>query len=190
VLGQLFPVWSVITHWSIKYLVSKTSGGDVLTDSSVSHGTKYVNASKPVYKFILGICMITQLPVLAFTLLPPSTLSRLSPSLSSIPHSTFADVFVPYLPGLNFEVANLSAGILTFLQWDLYIGSTALLLWAMVLCRTSKSSPTIYGDANVGWGRIAWKTLVWTLMSGPAGAVSALLLERDAVVGQKIKGGL
>jgi hypothetical protein len=60
----------------------------------------------------------------------------------------------------------------------------------VVLCRTSKASPTIHEDANVGWGKIVRKTLIWSLIAGPAGAGSALLLERDAVVGQKIKGEL
>lgn len=185
-LWQPFPLWTVIIHLSISYLFGNTSPNIDNTGSPASLRARYINAARPLYNFVLNICMITHLPVLAITLLPPRVFSGLSPRLASVAHSTFSDVFIPNIPSFGFKASNLSAGVHTFLHWDLYIGSIAVLSWAIVLCRTPKIEAVVR-EASVSWAVIAWKIATRGLVSGPAGVVAALLLERDMIISEKIK---
>lgn len=106
-------------------------------------------------------------------------------------NTKFTDVFLPYLPVLSHKVPDLATGVLTFLQWDLYIGSTALLLWAVLLSQNAKTerkadstdaSLLFHNDLLLGGivrNHLPVKILAWTLVSGPMGALAVLMWERD-----------
>ena len=67
------------------------------------------------------------------------------PELVSLAKCNFMDVFLPYFPLPSQQVSNLSTGVLTFLQWDLHVGSAAILLWAVLLHRNATTEPMIGG---------------------------------------------
>lgn len=210
-LWQPFPLWTVIIHASLRRLFKAI--GSVFSrrgqnETPVPMGTSYLSRVRYVYIFVIGFCMLTQIPVLLLTLLPPSMLKEKSPVLIRLSKITFTAVFVPYFPAPAHQVRSLSEGVLTFLQWDVYIGSTAMLLWTALLYRNAKierklsidwtRNPPTYGELLLGetsTGKIAWKKVLlkigfWGLLSGPTGAMAVLLWERDAIVRQKIKRGV
>lgn len=154
--------------------------------------------------------MITHIPVMIITVLPASIFPELSLSFTPLFndkfidlflmfHTKFSDVFVPYLPLLSHKVPDLATGVLTFLQWDLYVGATALLLWAVLLHQNAKSekkdaslntSSPFHNDLLLGGivrRHVSLRILVWMMVSGPMGALTVLLWERDSMIGQKIK---
>lgn len=185
-IWQPFPVWTVIAQWTIRYLLGGTkSDSDIINKPSPAAETNYLTLASSVHRFVLLLSMVTHLPVLALTLLSSDIISKTNPGLASLSQSTFADVFVPRFPSLGNQTPSFAAGVLTFLQWDLYIGSAALLLWAVVLHRSSWGSVRSSASA---WVKLASSIIVWTLVSGPAGTVSVLLQERDRIVEQKSKG--
>jgi hypothetical protein len=183
-LWQPFPLWSVLIQWSTKYIytlfTAKTSKIDAKEMASLQKS--YLGGAKYVYGFVLMLCMTTHIPVLAISLLPPSTFSESTPILAHLAQSDFFGVFVPYPPVLGLEFSTLALGVQNFLVWDLYIGSTAFLLWATLL----------YQNAAIGssWLKLSWNILTSTLFSGPIGAATILLWERDAIVGLKDKQGI
>jgi hypothetical protein len=149
--------------------------------------------------------MITHIPVMIITILPAKYFPELSLNLAPLFNAKlvvvfvmfntkFTDVFVPYLPLLSHKVPDLATGVLTFLEWDLYIGSTALLLWALLLYQNAKTERKVHGtDASlllhndlllggIVRNHLQVKIFVWTLVSGPMGALAVLLWERDRYV--------
>ncbi|KAH8595612.1 hypothetical protein B0O99DRAFT_511850 [Bisporella sp. PMI_857] len=190
-LWQPFPAWTALTQWFLTLIFRAPSGTDV-GSSSRPLSESYLSAVRSVYRFVFALSMITHIPVVAIALLPPSSFAGLSLTLTRFLHSSFAEVFVPYWPDLSYQVPNLATGSHTFLQWDIYVGSAAIILWAAVLHRSAAldqlgaEKPT-----RKGVGRdLLWKIPTFLALSGPMGAVARLLWERDGIVKQKVKGGI
>jgi hypothetical protein len=182
-LWQPFPVWCIVFHMSIRYVCNMVVGSKENTSSGpqTALGTSYLNSSKHVYRFIIGICLITHLPALAITLLPPSAFSDATPSLQNLSKADFASVYLPYFPTLTHQVPSFAGGVHAFLQWDMYIGATAMLLWEVLLHRNAATEKTTLDLL----GKIGF----WTLLVGPLGALVVVLWERDEIVRQKTKQG-
>lgn len=209
---QAFPVWTVVIHYvlrSVCQFVAKAFFSDDSGSRSPIHlGSSYLNNVKHVYRFILGLCIITHLPVLLITLLPGSIFPSSMPTLALQAQNTFLDVYIPYFPvPLNRQVANLTEGVHTFLIWDIHIGSIAFLLWAVLLYRNATTENSIvypntslpvhrelllgeHGEGRGEWRNIGTKIVMWTSISGPIGALAVLLWERDTIVRQKVKQGI
>jgi hypothetical protein len=183
-LWQPFPLLTVVVQWSGKFIYTLFATKTSQNDSS--QAKSYVKAVGYVYGFVLTLCMISHIPVLAITLLPPSAFPESSAVLTRLSQSDFFGVYVPYPPVLGLRFSDLAEGIQNFLIWDLYIGMSSVLLWAILLYRNATG-----GISNKSsWPKVAWKILTWTLISGPMGAATILLWERDANVGHKVKQGI
>lgn len=189
-LWQPFPMWAGIVQWSVKGLynlaASKSSEGDLRRPAP--RGVSYLSNAKYVYIFALALSIITYIPVIILTLLPSGTIQYSFEILSQLSRSNIYRVFVPHTPMFGHEFLSLSEGVHNFLVWDLYIGCTAFMLWAVLLHRNATTESAIGG--GMSWAKRIWKVLTWTLISGPMGAVTVLLWERDAVVGLKAKQGI
>ena len=189
-IWQAFPIWTVIIHSSIRFIVNQFSRHDSFAKPSAE---SYLSAAKSIYRFVFSISTITHIAALAMTLLSPKTLSgNYSPTLTHFLHSNFTNVFIPYWPTFNHQVPDLATGSLIFLHWDMYLGSTAVLLWAALLFHDAAATGLLGnkpGDADV-WGKLAWKVPFYTLLSGPVGCAAVLLGERDAIVRHKVKRGI
>lgn len=183
-LWQPFPLWTVVVQWSGKFVYNLFATKTSQSDSS--QAKSYLKGVGSVYGFVLGLCIVTHLPVLAITLLPPSAFPESSVILTRLSQSDFFGVYVPYPPVLGLRFSDLAEGVQNFLVWDLYVGMTAVLLWATLLYRNATG-----GISNKSsWPKVVWKLLTWTLVSGPMGAATILLWERDANVGHKVKQGI
>ncbi|RDW78441.1 hypothetical protein BP5796_06293 [Coleophoma crateriformis] len=212
-LWQPFPIWTMMIHLvlrscslHISKMLTKEDDGN---RPPAPQGASYLNMAKHVYRFVLALCMITHLPALLLAALPASMLPASADKLAALASGRVSDVYIPYLPLLSHKVDSFPTGVLTFLQWDLCIGSTALLLWSLLLYRNATIEKTIIdpntalpsyvyqqllsgeaGQRQEIWMTIAWKTGVWTLLAGPMGAVVILLWGKDEIVRQKVKQGI
>jgi hypothetical protein len=220
-LWQAFPLLTVTIHRVLHSITNRLSKYFFPTDPRrrlpTPLGTSYLHNAKHVYRFVLTICIATHLPILLLSLFPAFLLPSLSP-LS--PHSsspfltvfsqTPSSVFIPPWPFPNAAIASLEDGVQTFLQWDIYIGSLAFILWAMLLYRNATMEKAIvdpntslpkYRELLAGekkmdrgeereWRKLCFKVVVWGLLAGPVGVVGRLLWERDSIVRLKIKQGL
>lgn len=205
-----FPIWTVGIHaitirasqWIVKKVWDETN-----RKPPKPQGTSYLNNVKHVYRFVLALCIITHIPVVVIALLPPWVIPESTPTLALLGKNNILDIFVPYFPRPSYRVHFLAEGVHTFLMWDLYVGAAAFLTWAVLLYRNATSekaivdpnkSLPIYGELFLGnrpqdaplWRKLFPKIALWTLVSGPIGALAILLWERDAIVRQKIKQGL
>lgn len=208
---QAFPIWTVITHFFIRTIVQWISQRiwkeDPKARTLISQGASYLNNAKYVYQFVIGLCIGTHIPVLLITALPSWIFPSFSPLLLRLGKETIRSVYIPYLPTFSYELSSFAEGVHTFLIWDLYIGSTAFLLWAILLYRNATTEKAIVDRSNClpiyrelltgekpkrDTGEKATRKLVlkivgWCLVSGPVGALAVLLWQRDAIVRQKIK---
>jgi hypothetical protein len=211
-LWQPFPLWTVMIHWLIRsccHFVSKQfARDDATTQRPVAPlGASYLSNAKHVYRFVLTLCMGTHIPILLIGLLPPQTIPDVLPKVAFYTRYNLADIFIPYFPLLDHRVSNLETGALTFLQWDLATGSTALLIWAVFLYRNATTEKAIVDPTNslpkyrellagelckasMLRRKLIFKIVLWTIMAGPIGTLTILLWERDEIVRQKIKQGI
>ncbi|KAI0834858.1 hypothetical protein F5Y06DRAFT_278085 [Hypoxylon sp. FL0890] len=184
---QAFPLWTVliqeILHNTCYYLLGSLSPQDA-KGKPTTPGNAFMVAVAGVYQFALAISVVGHMPILLISILPDSLRSSLAsafpkyaPLLSQI---TFARTFVPYplsapptIDPLAYGPGELAPLTVNFLQYDLYTGNLALLLWAMYLHATT---------AGRSVGETLRTTIFWTLVGGPSGAVVALLWDRDEVV--------
>jgi len=184
---QLFPIWTVIIHSGLRFFASRLFKRETSAPTK-SLEESYLDSAAPIYRFVFALCMITHIPVIAIIFLSPTTLRGFSPTLTRLLQSSFSDVFIPYGLDGNHKVSGLAAGALTFLQWDIYVGSIAFLIWMSALYREAAKQSTIGGSCNrIIWWKLAWKIPAYMLISGPVGANAVLLWERDAILRQKVK---
>ena len=208
---QPFPIWTVCIHWALRkisqFVAGNLSTADLNKKKPTPLGASYLGSAKHVYRFILAMCLATHLPALLISLIPSTFIPERFGELAEFAKGSFSNSFIPYFPLSNQKVPDLAAGSLTFLQWDFYIGSTALLLWAVLLYRNAttekaivdpNTSLPIYRELLSGskdrggmlWRKLILKIGLWSLVSGPMGALTVLLWDRDTIVRQKIKQGL
>ncbi|KAI1144369.1 hypothetical protein F5Y05DRAFT_25319 [Hypoxylon sp. FL0543] len=184
---QAFPLWTVLIqdflHNVCYYLLGSLSPQDA-HGKPTTPGNAFTVAVAGVYQYALAISVVGHIPILLISALPDSLRSALAsafpkyaPLLSQI---TFARTFVPYplsapptIDPASYGPGDLAPITVNFLQYDLYTGNLALLLWAVYLHATT---------AGRGVGETLRTTFFWTLVGGPSGAVVALLWDRDEVV--------
>ncbi|KAI1097164.1 hypothetical protein F4804DRAFT_339472 [Jackrogersella minutella] len=186
---QAFPLWTVlildILHNACYYLLGSLSPQDA-KGKPTTPGNGFMTAVAGVYQFGLTISAVTHLPILLLSLLPTplrSSLASVFPKYASVfSQVTFARTFVPYPvsapPTVNpaaYGPGELAPIMVNFLQYDLYTGNTALLLWALYLHFTTAGRPT---------GKTLRTAIFWALVGGPSGATLALLWDRDELVKQ------
>jgi hypothetical protein len=211
-LWQAFPIWTVIAHIILRsagqWFKRKAAGKKSDSNSQTPQGASYLGNAKHIYRFVLGLCISTHVPVLLLAIFPAHIIENPSSTLAHLAQNTLNSIYVPYFPyPLDYQISSLAEGVHTFLMWDLYVGSAAFLLWSVLLYRNATmekrivdptSSLPIYRGLLLGGGkkgtgesrRLLAKIGTWTVVSGPIGAVTVLLWERDMIATQKIKQGI
>ncbi|KAK0126823.1 hypothetical protein ONS95_008402 [Cadophora gregata] len=199
-LWQPFPLWTVLIHFHLKTtfqtLFPSTSTSTTNTGSSSrsqsSPGITYLNTANHVYRFILALCLVTHLPILVLSLLPPTFIPSTYPTLQTRSQQTPSAIYIPYFPSTSHKVSSLAEGVHTFLIWDVYVGSFAFLLWGILMYRNATTTDKTGVDSkkSQSWGSLLVKVGVWCGLAGPVGALAVLLWERDGIVTQKIKQGI
>jgi len=222
---QFFPIYTVAIHYFLRRLYLVIAANPTISSRITIHkrnpsqptitrspAVRYLRSARLVYGLVLTFCIITHVSALVLAILPHHMLPDMyiDPTFVSLVGSTtFASVFLPPLPLPGHQAQDLTAGVHAFLQWDMYISATALLLWGSVLYRDTsleneriESLPIhrirsiIPGSATwQGWQRSSWQKLTvkvwgWSIVAGPFGALAVLFWERDEIVKEKIKQGV
>ncbi|KAK4213452.1 hypothetical protein QBC37DRAFT_422913 [Rhypophila decipiens] len=186
-IWQLFPVLQSLVLMILRPLFSSRYS---TTDSR--------KALESVYMAILGLAVMSHMTVLIMALVPASAIpNSLAGSLPSGLLERFKEVdlykaFVPIWPGNPPTIDPASVKVIPtdwmaplathFLQWDVYCGNLAVLLWAGFLYyAASYSSSTSSGVSGI----VVVKSLGWLVFGGPVAAATYLLWERDDGVYQR-----
>ena len=91
--------------------------------------------------------------------------------------STFSAVFSPGPFHSNNTQTSMADAMHDFFKWDQYVGSAALLAWAIALEMATEGSK-MSGKYCLSLG---WDILRWTLVAGPAGAVMRLRERQEKI---------
>jgi hypothetical protein len=183
---QAFPLWTMLAQWTLKLACTLILGKDTAAKTEKSPHTAasmtYLIYAGRVYTFVLVFCMATHLPAVVLSLLPADIIPKSIPALAYLARTSFSSAFIPPLP-LGKPIKDLADGAHVFLLWDMYIGSVAGILWAMVLYQNVSM-----GKQNMASNMsLVVKTIAWTALGGPVAAWAILMWERDEVVKQKLK---
>lgn len=175
---QAFPLWQSILQRVLRNMIP-----DAHTSPNSPAKTRL--AARRFYTGIIGISTIAHIAILAIASTPGHVIPSLWPDVvrDAFVETSFLSVFAPAPPWsppiVDATVVPISPDampplVLWFLQWDLYSGTTAMLLWAVYLCRAAEPESSL--------GDVAGKALLWTAVCGPVGAVAVMLRGRDEIV--------
>lgn len=175
-IWQAFPLWHSALHWTLKR---------VLPAPSPRPRNHHSPSAAPAYKLILFFAIASHTALLAIALIPASAVpGTWSPVFAAV---DFRSAFVPAPlwepPALDAAVAAavpVPADALAplaryFLQWDVYCGGVAVMLWAMYLRR-------VVGGSDGGSAGMLRKVLGWGLVGGPVAVAAVVLWDRDGVL--------
>ena len=87
-------------------------------------------------------------------------------------------VFVPVVPFGGPQVKTLADGALPFLQWDIIVGVSAALLWALTLHSSVRQEKATSAQTLFGTIKVALSTA----LLGPCGSAAIAVWSRDALV--------
>ncbi|KAI1781477.1 hypothetical protein F4818DRAFT_38761 [Hypoxylon cercidicola] len=184
---QAFPLWTVlildILHNACYYLLGSLTPQDA-EGKATTPGNGFMVAVSGVYEFGLTVCAVTHVPIVLISLLPGfarSALASFFPQHAAfLSQVTFARTFVPRSPAAPpavdpaaYGAGDLAPVVMHFLQYDLYTGNTALLLWAFYLHVKAAGRPLAKSLEIAAF---------WSVLGGPVAAAVALLWDRDEVV--------
>ncbi|KAK0636990.1 hypothetical protein B0T17DRAFT_484014 [Bombardia bombarda] len=174
-----FPLWQSLLMWAFKLISPSEKGAKSLTTVPSS-----------VYKFVLTICIVSHLGVLAIAVVPHTIVSDNSPyalALSAILKQVdFSSAFIPASlwnpPTVDPNSVDripadwLAPLAIHFFQWDIYSTHVAVVIWAGYLYSVATSV------SSGGLGKMTGRVVFWFLVGGPVAVAACLLWERDAVV--------
>jgi hypothetical protein len=163
-----FPIWvglaQVILTWCVAGLTP--SGSRPAREADAQHEDG-VRAARAVYVFALVGSAAVHVGVVAV-----SASTVLFPAIFSPPYvAEFAPANLLFPK--NAAVPSIGAGVLNFMQWDQWIGYTAVLLWALALR---------HADEAVSlrtWTQGALRAVLASVVVGPGGAAAWLIWMRD-----------
>ncbi|RYP89364.1 hypothetical protein DL770_004426 [Monosporascus sp. CRB-9-2] len=188
-LWQPFPLWHSLVQFVLSRLARIVDRAPPAVDAqgrSNTPPTAFLAQVKSVYGFVTLLSVAVQVTTLQLVFAPAAVRESLALSYPGLgpfvePSVTFASVFVPCGPlsAPAVDPASLGSGDLAplavyFLQYDMYFGCGAMLLWALYLHRNAVKKTTGL--------QVAGKVLWWFALGGFAGALSTLLWERDTIV--------
>lgn len=185
-LWQAFPVAQSLYHGIYKRITGpinfKQNASEQMDDlyrslaalSFVPHSTLLALAATPAH------------------LVPDSVLAFL-PGITrkSIENFDLIKAFVPHMPWSSPVATGLGAKVIKaqgltelvkmFLQWDVYVGGAAILIWSVFVYSVARPEKSLVTS-------VLPRVLVWTALGGPVGAATMVLWERDVAVRQRASG--
>lgn len=170
VIWQFFPALQSIYHWVCTRLVAPSRNVKITT--------------KTIYRLVLGVSILSQFAIYAhvFSSVPPTDWAR-----------TLGQVFLPYWawnsPVVGEEATQVAGGqgladlVKLFLQWDVYSGCMALVVWACHVYLVALPDKTKRLHVLLPGG--VFQVAFYLLLGGPAAAAAKLLWARDEILGRK-----
>ncbi|KAF6823343.1 hypothetical protein CMUS01_10726 [Colletotrichum musicola] len=161
---QAFPIWTSLAHFVISALVSAL---DVVPKTSRNKPSTKIARFNQIYSYALVPAAVLYLGVLGLIYARAGSLTGGLLSASELA----AAAFRPTWPWDATPVASFEKGVLTMLQWDLYMSSAASWIWVSYMA---------YVTAGVGgMVRDVGKLVALSAVLGPGGAALAVVWGRD-----------
>jgi hypothetical protein len=152
---QQWPLYISLCHFTLQ-LLWPPSRADPVQDL-------HLDLQAPVYHFILAVAALSHwAPILA--------------ALGLHPGLTLRSLFLPSAPDPAVRAASGYQAAKWTVQWDVWMDSPALLLWAAALFWQQAQRGVVM------WGAVVTRVLGLGLLAGPVGAGVGLLWERDRMV--------
>ena len=140
-----------------------------------------------MYRFILALCLVSQISALVVAVVPytavPGNISLPSWVSDMLKETNLTAVFLPSSPGNPPRISPASVDVIPtdwlvplavhFLQWDVYVGNLAVLVWAGFVYFVSSAS------ASKGSVEVFVRVIGWLVVGGPVAAATVLVWERD-----------
>jgi len=171
----LLAVWNAFPLLvSLINFVLSTLGGAFFSGPKYTAYTNKITLSstRPIYAFAFTLATITHIASWSISLS-----SLLFPTIYSLDIIGDLSPISVFLPGFSQDHTEWPLGIHRLLQWDNFVGSTAILAWAAVVW--SNACRVIGAKSNLP---LALKILGLSVTSGFVGAAVVLQWERDKVL--------
>lgn len=173
ILIALWQPWPAYVSFLLT-LVSVTSSSSRSSESP----SKLRKSLRSAYTFALSHAALNHIIAWSISLATVINPVMFSPDYRHSLHPS--EVFTPRFPFLSADlrVKSVGEGIHIFLQWDFLIGSSAVLLWAVIA--NVLAHRKIEGE--VGWFNFTCKVATSLALTGPIGTAVRLVWERDELV--------
>ena len=178
---QGFPLWIYIVQSTLVFLISSIAPTNSRRSSAEKNAT-CVQTLRGVYMFGIACSALGHIGTWSISLLAMLCPGVFASGIAELLHPS--NVFMNASPFSRVKAADVADGSKWFLQWDLLIGSSTVLLWAVALGVQAKSTRpglSSYVSQFVFLGLVS-------LAIGPSGAAVVAFWARDELVlGRVIK---
>lgn len=163
-----FPVWVCLAQFLFTWCDANLSSGTA--KSAVESQKDYLQALRAVYAFALAGSAAVHIGTIA-----TSVSTVLFPAIFA---SGYRSEFAPanLLFPKNEKVGSIGAGVLNFMQWDQWIGYTALLLWVL---RLLQGNEKLAAKGFFGWISRTLEIFAAIVLLGPGGAAVVFIWKKD-----------
>jgi len=162
-----------ITGWVAESFLSSTTNEDM---SDRATRFRYRTALREAYAFGLACSSIGHIASWTLSLTAAGYPQIFAPEFAASFHPF--RVFQNASPLSDIKITSIGEGALWFLQWDLFTGGAALLVWAATLHINAYAA---HKKESKLMSTLLKATLV-TMLAGPCGAALVLMCERDELV--------
>jgi hypothetical protein len=176
---QGFPLWIYLVQQVLALLISTVVPADSKS-TPVEKNRVLVRSLQWVYMFGISCSALGHIATWSISLLAMLWPALFAPGIAELLHPS--NVFLNTSPFSGARAPNIAEGAKWFLQWDLLVGSAAMLLWAIALrVQAETARPTLWAYLS----QFAFLSTV-SMVIGPSGAAVVALWARDELVFGKI----
>ncbi|KAI9702836.1 MAG: hypothetical protein M1836_008050 [Candelina mexicana] len=176
IIWQAFPLWISLWQFCLSTLLSVILGPGASFRSAAERKAGVLHALRHTYVFAFTVSSVTHIAGLTLSITSLLCPAIFAPAYPPLFHPF--RIFVPMNPFSSAKVSSIGEGSLSFLQYDIWIGCAASILWAAVLNRNAHKETM----GLKGWLDLLAKVLCSILLAGPGSALVALMWSRDELV--------
>jgi hypothetical protein len=177
---NVFPIFTGLLQWTFQTMFSSSEDTKITPRKPSPNNADLISALRRTYAFAIFCSFATHAAVLTIifsTVLFPTMFSALA--IQTLHPGTIFK-----LPWSHAEVNSMGVGALHFLQWDLFVGFSAVLIPAAVKYRNMQAS----GRNEESLASFVLKVLTAVLLVGPGATFVGLKwLDDEAAMGEELK---
>jgi len=168
---QGFPIWVAVFQQIIKRYISIML--PTLEPPSTARKGKALQRVYIILVLFAGISHVVPMALIVTSSMFPGLLPA-----NYAQAFTFSRVILPAAMTSKTQMSSVGSGALLLLQYDEIIGSTAVLLWALLALLQACS----HCQGTRPWFSGLWRLTLVTALTGPAGCAVSLISFRDGIV--------
>lgn len=172
---QVFPLWVGFLQLAISYLVSKLYPSQNF-QNPLSTKKEWLSILRVVYIFLLALAATTHLATLTICFTSNFFPGLFAPEFSGI--FSLSNVFWPTTISPSHNMSSIGAGATLMIQYDLIVGSLAVMLWTFFLFMTAFNELKTVNTAFV----LIFDCVSIPALVGPMGYAVICMWGRDELV--------